>query len=293
MNLKKKDYISISVIALVLVGSIILFFSPSLVGYNKSFVDIADKKEQIATNNSKMKTNESNIESLKATLDQLADESLSKDELADEKENAIDGEKFDLDIPSFLITMEQEAVAKNVKLNIDYSSMKTLVDASGSMPSETEQTDNQSQGSQQPQNSQTSSQAQDSSQTQQNQDPNQASTNVTQSDNTNSKNEQTQSTNEQTQNSQDTAAKPGDTNSKTVTSVTTNSNEEGTVISIPGMSTTSIPIKIEGTYANTRAYIKFLDKIGLIVPTKVELNSKGKKVVTNVTLNIIHGEVER
>ena len=54
---------------------------------------------------------------------------------------------------------------------------------------------------------------------------------------------------------------------------------------------TVIPIQIKGSYHSVRSYIQYLDKIGMIAPSSVVLESEGKEVKGKIILNVFHGEV--
>lgn len=255
MNSKIKDYIAVFLILVVVVGTVVILFYPDKVDYKHSYVELQDKKVTVEENNGKLIQNESTILSKKNQLDSnLEEEQRISLEAAELKRN-INEEDFKLNIPSFLISMEQQSYKDNVKLNIDYASITTNY-APGQEPA----------GGQGLPNTPGMPQVTPPGQDQQATPP----------------------------------AQQGGTDGVTVTTPSDSTSagfspEEianGT-IQIEGFNSTIIPLTIEGSYANVRSYIKYLDGIGLIKPSSVVLNSNAedKIIVGKIVVNVFHGEV--
>lgn len=271
--MKKKDLVSIGAIVVVIVSSTILFFFPSIVGYDKSYVSIGEKKEQFEENNNKMTANEAKIEKLKQDMETAYDAAKKKDEYADLLESKVNEDDFVLNKSALLITMDQEAKKNNVDLHVEYSKIVSS-DSTGSPNVESDLEENK-------QNSDTSGN-----------DKPTPDTNVTVEENNQQQNteQRENGTDTTTQNQDDT--QDVDSSKNKGTSFTDEEISKGTVV-IEGMQTTVVPIQIKGTYADISNYIEFLDTVGLIKPSSVYLESKGDKLQGKVILNVIHGEVKR
>lgn len=284
--MKKKDLVSIGAIVVVIVSSTILFFFPSIVGYDKSYVSIGEKKEQFEENNNKMTANEAKIEKLKQDMETSYDTAKKKDEYADLLESKVNEDDFVLNKPALLITMDQEAKKNNVDLHVEYSKIVSS-DSTGSPNVESDLEENK-------QNSDTSGNNKTTPDTNVTVEENnqQQNTNVTvEKDNQQQNTEQRENgTDTTTQNQDDT--QDVDSPKNKGTSFTDEEISKGTVV-IEGMQTTVVPIQIKGTYADISNYIEFLDTVGLIKPSSVYLESKGNKLQGKVILNVIHGEVKR
>lgn len=60
-----------------------------------------------------------------------------------------------------------------------------------------------------------------------------------------------------------------------------------------GVEVTQIPIEVKGTYAGVKKFIKDLDKLNYLEPTKVEIKSLGQTVEATITISIFHGDIFR
>jgi len=242
---KTQNKLIFQILAIIIITAsfIILFFFPDLIEnkYPYSYINIQDKKAEIETLNGDLTANEITIMDSMSRLDNLEKEKQEKEEKMFEIKKKINQSDFELDIPSILISLEQNANQNEVDLTIGYN----LISHSGEpMPGGTE-------------------------------DPTLEDPNLEQPN-------ENVSVEEQEEDSE-------------------NSNPENEVFDmenspqaeqIPGISITTIPISISGSYSNVRKYIKYLDEVGMIEPSSVKLSSEGRTLKGQVTLNVFHGEVQ-
>lgn len=277
MKSKRKDYLIIGSIFLVIVITIVLMFYPELVGYSHSYVDLEDKKILIEVNNSNIVSNEQLILSKRAELEEIQDR--RNDVLSEtlELKRNINQDDFILRMPEFLISIEQEAYKNKIKLDIDYGEIVTIIDSEENEPEDVEDSNED---------------AEDQETSDEDVEENEESEGEEASDEVESvsgdEEESNEESSEEPENEQEDSDEEQDP------------DEEGEDVKIPisdeaikldGFDVTVIPIRIEGSYHNVRNYIKFLDEIGMIEPSSVSLKSEGKVIKGRVVLNIFHGEV--
>lgn len=261
--LKKKElWYSIGIILAIIVASILFFFPDVIDGkYPYSYENLREKDVAVQGLNSELIQKESNIKSELESLSQLENESKLKRIEAEDIKSGINESDFQLDIPSVLIDLEQNALIHKVELNIKYNNIAHI--DGGNNPEMIEE--NPDEGS--PDNDK----------------PN---------DKEDPKKDETSKPEEQNKDNE----KPKDNNEIKVTEENKEneiSKEELIANSsrIQGINVTVIPIDIKGNYNNVRSYIKYLDKIGMIEPSSVKLTSMGNSIEGSVVLNVFHGEV--
>ena len=230
MNIEKKDIAYVILIILTVAISVVIFFYPSLIDYPYSYNNLVEKQEEIEDKNYTLNQNEGTILSKIDELERTEeDRKRVHAEAVDLKRN-IREEDFKLDMPAFLISMEQQANKDNVKLIIDYNSITTSGTTSGTEV-DSGQTDSDPRDEER----------QDDEEYEERPDPRDEM--------------------------MDGRGQPQE------------------------LDVTTIPIKIEGSYHNIRSYLKYLDEIGMIEPSSIQLNSEEKLVKGEVVLEIFHGEV--
>lgn len=259
MRSKRKDYLIIGATAIIVVTVSILLFYPSLIGgFSKSYVDLVHKKDLTEESNIVLQTNEANILQKQNEFLTLEDQERMMSLQASELKMKINEDDFDLDIPSFLISIEQEALKNKLDLYIAFSQIKT---STGGMIPATSPIDGNT--------------------TVENDDTAVEDPNVIQVDPQNSPQNTQEDNREENEDSNDEPF----------------SNEEiqNGSMTIEGFDSTIIPIEILGSYKNVRNYIKYLDGIGLIKPSSVVMSYDGdeKLVEAKIILNIFHEEVMR
>lgn len=124
MNLNKKDLISIGVAIIVIATSVLLFFFPDVVGYDKSYVAIEDKKSVIESNNANITQNDSQIMSLDESASMLKTQAQDVKIRADREKVILNDVPKGLDMSSLLISMEKQAQVDKVTLKVDYANIQ-------------------------------------------------------------------------------------------------------------------------------------------------------------------------
>lgn len=284
MNLNKKDIISIVIAVLVVAASIVLFFFPNVVGYEKSYVAIEEKKDTIEVNNQNIKQNEAEIASLDSSVASLKEQAQMVKTNADREQAALSEVPKTLDIPSLLISMEKEAQAKKITLKVDYANIQK--NSVGTAPTQQPEPNSTQPAPNTSQPAPNTSQPADS--------------------NSQSGGPITQPVVPNTQPSVPTAAQPGSpvdsaenaeersANERMDRNAIDYSNRNNAVqAASSGLQTAVVPIEVSGGYKNIREYISYLDGLGLVRPYSVNMVSDGKVVTANISLNIMYGEVNR
>lgn len=285
----------------VIITSVILFLYPEIVKYPYSFTSIEEKKSSIEQANSQLISNETSIKQLaKEKETKELEENNVNNEALRLKRN-INSDDFKLDIPSLLISLEQKANEKSLKLNIHYDKIQTVKDAGsetggqGEAAGSKEQaaksganTDNKEKaaGSTDGANAQTDSNKQSTE--------NKTAQETVKDANGTTTTEQTKTgdsaNTEKTVGGQPVENKENDDKASKSGEFTDEDLKKG-LLTINGLDTTIVPIVVIGSYSEVRSYIKYLDELGLIEPSFVELESKEKKVTAKIVLNIFNGEV--
>ena len=314
MNLNKKDIISIVIAVLVVTASIVLFFFPNVVGYEKSYVAIEEKKDTIEVNNQNIKQNEAQIASLDSSVAALKEQAQMVKINADREQAALSEVPTTLDIPSFLISMEKEAQAKNITLKVDYANIQK--NSIGTAPAQQSESNNTQPEGANPQSQPNASQpvpnavqpVPNASQPAVEPVPNASQP----APNSQSGGPITQPAVPNTQPGSPTAqpsvptAQPGapidsaknaeesPANERPAKNAIDNFNRNNAVqAASAGLQTAVVPIEVSGGYKNIREYISYLDGLGLVRPYSVNMVSEGKVVTANISLNIMYGEVKR
>lgn len=240
MRSKKKDYASIgATIAILGITGTLLFYPQAVGNFDKSYVSLNEKKLTIESNNDLLQQNEVSIQDKQGQFIAREKEEKEVSKRAADLKGKINPEDFVLDVPSFLIDLEQEAYKNKVKFEIGFNQIKWGASA------------NRGSGTAAPA-----------------QDPNVTPTQP---------NVKTGSA----------VQEPGSTQEFDQEAINAAANVDD------GFDRTVVPVLIVGGFHEVRNYIKYLDGLGLIDPTKVILNSDEKVVTSQILLSIVHGEVLR
>lgn len=276
MNLNKKDIISIVITVLVVAASIVLFFFPNVVGYEKSYVAIEEKKDTIEVNNQNIKQNEAEIASLDSSVASLKEQAQMVKTNADREQAALSEVPKTLDIPSLLISMEKEAQAKKITLKVDYANIqKNSVGTAPTQQPESNSTQPEPNASQ-PADSNSQSGGPITQPVVPNAQPSVPTA-------------QPGSPADSAENAEERSA-----NERMDRNAIDYSNRNNAVqAASAGLQTAVVPIEVSGGYKNIREYISYLDGLGLVRPYSVNMVSDGKVVTANISLNIMYGEVNR
>lgn len=250
----KKEYRALFLIVVTIAIAVTLFFFPDSINYPYSYTALANKKEEIESGNLTLRQNEVGILEKSNELAQEKERAKEKNKEYLELKRSIREEDFVFDMPSLLITLEQEANNNKVSLNIDYNAIRT----SGEKTEDDSSVDTNSEDEE---DREGENRKEDDSKEQ----------------------EDTEDSTSEDNDSKDNDEKPEDNE--------VDNEEEQEVAQVAGLDVTTIPITIEGTYSNVRNFIKYLDELGMIEPSSVTLTSEEKKVKGEIVLNVFHGEV--
>lgn len=266
---------------MIVILSVVILFMPNLIEqkYPWTYQNIQDKKNELISVSGTLSGNEREIQSLKQNLQDLEKREEEASEDVFQLKKGMKGSDFQIDIPSFLITLEQKAYEGEVELLIGYNS---LVTTEGSTSSQEKPIldENGIPIEYSPEGELDDSQSEQGT-PQENGDPEATTEEAKANKSTNEGIEVNKSTNE-TEGSKDGENKEEDKGPEI------NNNVEIPVID--SIDVTTIPIEIKGTFFKVREYLKFLDELGLIEPSSVKMTTDGLEVTADITLNIFHGE---
>lgn len=254
---KNTVFLLLSIIILSL--TIVLMFFPKAINYKHSYVNLTDKKDRVENNNMNLVQQE---RSIGMNINELELLEMDKDKIfkeAKKLKKQIKKEDFELDIPSFLISMEQNAVKNKVSLDIEYGQIKTISSKPEKLDSDDVMRDDR--------------EIEESEDTQED-------------DESNEENNESKE-NESKENESSDNIEISDQDSENFTS----EQIEMGAIQIDGVDVTVVPMIVKGGYSNVRDYIEYLDEVGMIEPTSASLTSEGRNVEAKIILNIFHGEV--
>lgn len=262
---------------MIVILSAVILFMPDLIEqkYPWTYQNIQDKKSELISVSETLSSNEREIQYLKQNLKDLEKREEEVAENVFQLKKGMKDSDFQIDIPSFLITLEQKAYEGEVDLLIGYNSLKTtkgsisyqeppILDENG-VPVE----------------SSVEGELDESQSEQDTPQENGAPEGVEANESTPEGIEVNKSTAE-TEDSKDGENKEEDKGPEI------NNNAEIPVID--SIDVTTIPIEIKGTFFKVRDYLKFLDELGLIEPSSIKMTTNGLKITAEITLNIFHGE---
>lgn len=287
MDQKKKEYIFIFLTIIVVAVTIVLLFYPNA-GYPYSYVNLQEKRETAEANNEKLIDNEKSISSKRNELEQLEIKKNKIHSEASELKRNINEDDFIMRMPDFLISMEQEAYKNKITLNIAYGEIQTITSSS------------RGPGWQNYEQDRLNHEQKEDPNTREQQDgkPDENQPNLDGSNEVDGTNNEANENEQGRQNGQDSKSER-DAENEQDSKDEENSESEGFtkeeiqngILYVEGLDVTVIPIQIKGSYHSVRSYIQYLDKIGMIAPSSVVLESEGKKVKGKIILNVFHGEV--
>jgi len=260
----------IAIVVIISVSIIVFFFQdiiPEEIDTSKfSYDNIVNKKEEVDSLIDLTSSNESVIEDTIQRLQSTKERAREVEKEANLVRQGVNQDDFVLDIPSFLIDLEQNAYKNEVELKIDYNSMVTSSSrvSDGYHLDGEEYEEDFGEPSDQDFSGEGDSSGVGGSLEEQ---EDEGVTLETQ--------DEEQSFDGEQDVGQDSEFSPGGAN----------------LPDIEGISITVIPISISGKYSDVRNYIKYLDQVGMIEPYSVKLESDGDSISGSVILNVFHEEV--
>ena len=280
-------YQIVAIIMIVVLSSVILFI-PNPIGqkYPWTYQNIQDKKKELISVSETLSDNERKIQSLKQNLQDLKKREKDSAEDVSQLKKGMKDSDLQIDIPSFLITLEQKAYETGVNLLIGYNSLITTKGSSSTQDPTLDEN-----GA--PAESSTEGGVVDEKSEQGTPQENKASEKTTEgievNESTTKENGDSEKTTKETEVNESTT--------KTEDSKDGENKEEDkgpkidnnvTIPTIDSIDVTTIPIEVKGTFFKVRDYLKFLDELGLIEPSSVKMTTDGMEVTAEITLNIFH-----
>lgn len=272
---------------IVVLSSVILFI-PNPIGqkYPWTYQNIQDKKKELISVSETLSDNERKIQSLKQNLQDLKKREKDSAEDVSQLKKGMKDSDLQIDIPSFLITLEQKAYETGVDLLIGYNSLITTKGSSSTQDPTLDEN-----GA--PAESSTEGGVVDEKSEQGTPQENKASEKTTEgievNESTTKENGTSETTTKGTEENDSTAntedSKDGENKEEDKGPKIDNNVKIPTIDSID---VTTIPIEVKGTFFKVRDYLKFLDELGLIEPSSVKMKTDGMEVTAEITLNIFH-----
>ena len=280
-------YQIVAIIVIVVLSSVILFI-PNPIGqkYPWTYQNIQDKKKELISVSETLSDNERKIQSLKQNLQDLKKREKDSAEDVSQLKKGMKDSDLQIDIPSFLITLEQKAYETGVDLLIGYNSLITTKGSSSTQDPTLDEN-----GA--PAESSTEGGVVDEKGEQGTPQENKASEKTTEgievNESTTKENGDSEKTTKETEVNESTTktedSKDGENKEEDKGPKIDNNVKIPTIDSID---VTTIPIEVKGTFFKVRDYLKFLDELGLIEPSSVKMTTDGMEVTAEITLNIFH-----
>jgi len=272
--LKNKNFWQIIIIIVIILISAILLFFPKLINhkYKYSYESIVHKKEEVNSLNDILIYNEDEINASIDKLEIMEEESYLSKQRADNVRKGINESDFKLHMPSIIISLEQVAIENGIKLSINYNSITSSLSSVIDDVNEMDYKKNLDESL---------IESEDSDVT--------------------IEHEEEYDGEEIDKKEKEVEEKEVDEkNNQESVDFSTSINTNNLIPSIEGINVTVIPIEVSGSYYNVRNYIKYLDKIGMIEPSSINLESRWieedeltmkSELFGQITLNVFHGEV--
>ena len=291
MNLKSNRIYQILAIIMIVILSVVILFMPNLIEqkYPWTYQNIQDKKNELISVSGTLSGNEREIQSLKQNLQDLEKREEEASEDVFQLKKGMKGSDFQIDIPSFLITLEQKAYEGEVDLLIGYNSLVTT-EGSNSPQEKPILDENGIPIEYSPEGGLDDYQSEQGT-PQENGAPEATTEGVEVNKSPNEGIEVNKSTPEGIEVNKSTTETEGSKdgeNKEEDKGPEINNNVE--IPAIDSIDVTTIPIKVQGTFFKVRDYLKFLDEVGLIEPSSIMMTTDGLGVTAEITLNIFHGE---
>jgi hypothetical protein len=277
----------VAIIVIVVLSSVILFI-PNPIGqkYPWTYQNIQDKKKELISVSETLSDNERKIQSLKQNLQDLKKREKDSAEDVSQLKKGMKDSDLQIDIPSFLITLEQKAYETGVDLLIGYNSLITTKGSSSTQDPTLDEN-----GA--PAESSTEGGVVDEKSEQGTPQENKASEKTTEGIEVNESTTKENGTSETT--TKGTEANDSTANTEDSKDGENKEEDKGPKIdnnvkipTIDSIDVTTIPIEVKGTFFKVRDYLKFLDELGLIEPSSVKMTTDGMEVTAEITLNIFH-----
>ena len=252
----KKQMLQVAAILLIGSISVILYFFPDLIGGNKySYKNIYETREEINGLKNSISSGENEIENAKDEMEsavlELEESIFSKNSIL------IDTYDYQLDIPSLLISLEQNAIKNGVEVEIEYNSIIHDYNGENSLNDSEENM----------------SESQDETQTVQQEEGISEGTVAEESVDEESTEIAEEEQESFTDESSDSLEIHEDNNNKSIRKA-------------------YIPIKVKGTYSGARSYIKYLDEVGMLEPDNVKITSNEDYIEAEIGIIVFYGRID-
>lgn len=253
-------------ILLIIVGIFLSIFYPEKIKYEYSIKYTKEKKEEIEKIKNELIKNEKTIESKIDKLHAAEFDAKKAEKEAASAKDSIDKEKLKIHIPSILISLEQNAIKRNVKLLIEYNQIETFSDENVNVVQKFDKDQNK-----------------DKTTKKENNIEDKKNVDIEIKEKDKEKNDEVKVEDED-KNKNGDGTEEIDKN-KEIFNKNVGVNK---VTIIPGIYTTMIPIEIFGSYDDVRDYFKYIDSIDFLEPSIINLFSKGDEIEGYAILQVFH-----
>jgi hypothetical protein len=261
---KDKKILQCFLMILIVGFTVINIFSPETINADLSITNLESKRQEMHSLNTSIEKNNQNISKTKIDLNKSQQDIKISDEKLNQALKKVNTQNLTLDIPSVLISLEQNAILNGVDLKIDYSSIKY----SNKKNTNVEHAPP------------TSKEVKDSSAT--NKTTSESNTQIRSSYGS-ALSEPEFSSNSSTQNS------PVVENNLPATNETDKVLSGYSMPNITGINVMVIPTQLTGGYDNIKSYLTYIEKIDYMAPGYINLESTGEKVNGTVIFNVYYG----
>lgn len=287
-NPRSKQIIQILLIVLIVTASFLLFLYPETLklDYKYSYKAIGENKEEIEEINQSLSLKELEISQRIEDLEEL---SHRRETLSHEKASiGVGPNDFVLDIPSFLITLEQKALSKNLDFKVMYAMKNLLV---GNLGTPDMSSDDSVNGDE---SFEPSEAKEEEIVVEESKDVGEESKDDGENVNKNTIDEVVQDSEKQNSDISFSQIETMKVNVKDIEDTLVSKLKEflkkRDKVSVEGMNITEIPIVVTGNFSEVRSYLKYLDEVGSIEPSSFNMISHGSIVSSSVILQIFHEE---
>jgi len=309
----------IAIIAL----TVVTLFYPEVLGNEHSLQALEEKEASVTSLNGELRSTESIVQDAISNLERVQKDAESIKQDTERLRNGIQNTNFELHMPSILVSLEQKAKEYELELLIEYDGIKLAETASQSNPGEENRPDRDMPAEGMPEGgppadtgapteggAPTDDRAPIEGRPDAEREPERDGLGQGGPDTTLPPEEKKEPTTEKepeasakapaekasTEKAPETASGKEEPAPKTTGKDSSTPDAIDTTIalqnipSIPGVSVTIIPVRVNGTYANVRSFIQYLDEVDFMEDNFVDLHSYGDKVSGIIVFNVFHAE---
>ena len=272
---------------------------PDLLGNQASIVGIREKQEEVTQLTQDVKLFERDLTDIASNVIQVEEQMVPLKREAEDIRKQIAGTEFGMHMPSVLIFIEQNAYANDLDLTIMYDEIQS-VQGGGPRPQEMTPEQQQAHPGTNPENPEVSD---DQGEPNESDETEQTEEDAPESEPEEEETPELPSPEGEEDNSEDLGqggpVEDNPADAETEESIQPEAPQgpaERVRISldeirmIPGVGVTNIPMRVEGTYSEIRAFLVELDEIDFLEPYVVDLSSNGNQLSGVISFNVYHIE---